>query len=140
MGVRFNVGILGYRNDNNCREFLEWWRDKCMKWCKWTTTNDGKCADQGYLNILHDEPNRFKNHLSCPHPGINYGPWKLGKHLFMEKNGKKIIDGRYNLICYHYHEFNLIDENTYFATGWKHSKNEKDTIYEPYFNLIRKYL
>jgi hypothetical protein len=138
--IRFNVGILGYRNDDNCKEFLYWWRDKCIEWCYWVTTSDGRCADQGWLNILHNEPNKFKNHFSCPHPGVNYGPWKLGKHFFSEKNNKKIIDGQFNLICFHYHEFNIINKNKYFPTGWKYTENEIKIIYNPYFKLIKEYL
>jgi hypothetical protein len=136
--VRFNVGILAYRNDECCREFLDWWFDRTMEWCEWKTMPDGRCADQGYLNILHDEPNRFKNHLSCPHPGINMGPWNIGLHKTTLKDGKPIVDGKYNLICYHYHEFRMIGDNSYHPTGWKHTDSDREIIYEPYFNMIRE--
>jgi hypothetical protein len=136
--VRFNVGILAYRNDKYCNQFLEWWKEKCLEWCKWETLPNGMCADQGYLNILHDEPEKFKNVLSCPHFGINLGPWNIGKHKIYTKNNKiKIDNDRCNLICYHYHEFMLL-ENGYFSTGWPHTKDDKITIYDPYFNLIQK--
>jgi hypothetical protein len=141
-GVRFNVGILGYRNDANCREFLEWWRDRCLEWCEWRTMPDGRCADQGWLNILHDQPERFKNVLSCPHTGINFAPWNVGKHIVTERNGKKIIDDKFNLICYHYHEFRTTGADSYYPTGWKLAQGDPvpvlKLIYEPYFVLIRK--
>jgi hypothetical protein len=70
----FNVGILGYRNDENCRAFLRWWEDRCLEWCEWRAMPDGRCADQGYLTVLHSQPGRFKGVLSCPQPGINLGP------------------------------------------------------------------
>lgn len=137
--VRFNVGILAYRNDEYCREFLGWWFDRCMEWCEWKTMPDGRCADQGYLNILHDEPDKFKNHLSCPQPGINLGPWNIGLHNITLKDGKPIIDGKHNLVCYHYHEFRITGPDSYFATGWKHTNSDKRIVYDPYFKLLKQY-
>ena len=135
--VRFNVGILGYRNDEHCREFLEWWADRCLEWCKWVTLPNGMCADQGYLNIIHDQPDRFKNTLECPHPGINMGPWNIAKYNITQKDGKPIIDNKYNLICYHYHEF-VMKENSYYPTGWKITNNDKKYVYDPYYWLVKK--
>lgn len=136
-GIRFNVGILGYRNDINCREFLEWWAERCIEWCYWTTTPDGKCGDQGYLNILHDDPNKFKRALSCPNPGVNMGPWNIGMHKITLNNNKPFVDGIHNLVCYHYHEFELVG-NGYHPTNWKITKTDKEIVYEPYFKLLLK--
>jgi len=135
-GVRFNVGILGYRNDNYCKEFLLWWKERCLEWCKWETLPNGMCADQGYLNILYDTPNKFQNHLSCPHPGINMGPWNIAKYKITKENNKLIVNDKYNLICYHYHEFRIL-ENSYYPTGWKHTQSDKKIIYDPYFELMK---
>jgi hypothetical protein len=137
-GVRFNVGILGYRNDVNCREFLEWWRDRCLEWCEWRTMPDGRCADQGWLNVLHDQPDRFKNVLSCPHPGINLGPWGIGRHTITLADGRLNIDGKHNLVCFHYHEFRMLGSDSYYPTGWKHTANDRRFVYDPYFALMAK--
>ena len=137
-GVRFNVGILGYKNDEFCKSFLYWWREKCIEWCKWETLPDGRCADQGYLNILHENHNIY-NSLSCPHPGVNLAPWSIGKHFVNENNGRKIVDGQYSLICYHYHEFKMTGLNSYYPTGWKLSNSDLKIIYEPYFKLIKQF-
>lgn len=136
--VRFNVGILGYRNDANCREFLEWWRDRCLEWCEWRTMPDGRCADQGYLNILHDQPNRFKGALSCPQPGVNLGPWGIGRHTITMENGRLLLDGKHNLVCYHYHEFRVTGPDSYYPTGWAHTASDRRLVYEPYFALVRR--
>jgi len=137
-GVRFNVGILGYRNDADCEEFLLWWKDRCLEWCKWTTLPNGMCADQGYLNTLHDEPEKFKNVLSCPHPGINMGPWNIAKHKITQDENGLLVDGQYNLICYHYHEFRMIGSTDYYPTGWAHTISDRHLIYEPYFKLMQQ--
>jgi len=135
--VRFNVGILGYRNDKNCREFLEWWRDRCLEWCEWRTMPDGRCADQGYLNILHNEPTRFKNTLVCPQPGINLGPWNLWRYYLLQRNGKIVLNNVWTLVCYHFHQFALSD-NKYHSTSWKLPKYAIEFLYESYFTEIKK--
>jgi hypothetical protein len=138
--VRFNVGILGYRNDEHCKEFLGWWREQCIRWCKWVTLPDGRCADQGYLNILHNEPEKFKNHLSCPHPGVNMGPWNIGKYKITREGNRPLVNGHYNLICYHYHEFRMIGTDSYYPTGWEHSASDRQIVYEPYFRLLQQFI
>jgi hypothetical protein len=135
--IRFNVGILGYSNDYNCIEFLKWWKDKCIEWCFWITLPDGRMGEQGYLNILHDDPNKFKNVLSCPQPGVNFGPWSFGLHSLSKQNDKILVDKKYNLVTFHYHEFRKINDNLYYPTGWKHSLKDKELIYDPYFNIMR---
>lgn len=124
---RYNAGFLGYRNDQNCRLFLEWWRDRCLEWCKWCAGGPGKCGDQGYLDILYT--NKFSGFLSCPSPGINLGPWKIAKHIITENNGNLIVDGKYNLICYHFHG---IDQNGKNGTGWNVSEHNTKLLYTPY--------
>lgn len=136
---RFNAGFLGYRNDKNCRSFLEWWRDRCIEWCKWKTISPGKCGDQGYLNILYDS-DLFSGFISCPHPGINLGPWKIAKHTITENNGKLQVDGKFNLICYHFHEFKLIDKFRYHSTGWIHSNMVDKLLYDVYFESVKKFI
>jgi len=136
-GIRFNVGILGYRNDERCRRFLEWWSERCIEWCYWVTTKDGKMADQGYLNILHDEPDRFPGWLSCPHPGVNLGPWNGWRYsLSMSPEGQVLLDGKWPLVCYHYHEFRMLPDGRYHPTGWKLSKGALGWIYDPYAKLV----
>jgi hypothetical protein len=136
--IRFNVGILGYKNNDKCKEFLNWWKQRCLNWCRWVTIpSQGMCADQGYLNILHDKPNKFKDVLSCPHPGVNLAPWNIAKYRISNKNGKIILNDKYNLICYHYHEFKLLSLSSYRSTEWKHTESDRQLVYDPYFKLIR---
>jgi len=132
----FNVGILGYRNDQNCREFLGWWEEKCLEWCEWRAMSDGRMADQGYLTILHSQPGRFRNVLANPQPGINLGPWNLAMHRTEEKDGKVLIDCRHNLICYHYHGYKNVGGNCVNDTGWEVSPWNMEHIYHPYHGLF----
>lgn len=132
---RFNVGLLAYKNDRNCREWLKWWQDCCVEWCKWRAEN-GKFAEQGYLNILHDQPQKFKGVAIPAHPGINLAPWNIMKHQISKENGKLLVDGK-TLICYHYHEFEIAGD-TYHPTGWTLPSNARPLLYDPYFRLVKK--
>jgi hypothetical protein len=132
----FNVGILGYRNDRNCREFLEWWEARCLEWCEWRAMPDGRMADQGWLSILHNQPNKFKGVLTNPQPGINCGPWNLALHTTETMDGKTILDGRHNLVCYHYHGYKNINGKCVNDTGWEVSPWNMEHIYRPYHELI----
>ena len=86
----------------------------------------------------NNEPNRFNGALSCPHPGINMGPWNIGMHTLTNENNSTIVDGKYNLICYHYHEFRMLNNNNdYFPTGWAHTDLDRQLVYEPYFKLMQ---
>jgi len=131
---RYNVGLLGYKNDENCREWLKWWQQKCIEWCHWHADN-GRFAEQGYLNILYDQPNRFKGFCAIKHPGVNLAPWNIMKHKIENKKGL-LVDNQ-PLMTYHYHEFEF-DINGYYPTGWKLPKGAKELLYDPYFKLIQK--
>jgi hypothetical protein len=126
---RFNNGIMGYRNDQDCVEFLQWYAERCLEWCEWHATADGKCGDQGYLTVLHSQPGRFKNVLSCPQPGINLGPWNLAMHTLEERGDRLVLDGDRNLVCYHFHGIAPDGRN---GTGWTVSDANAKLLYSPY--------
>lgn len=132
----FNVGILGYRNDDNCLSFLKWWQEKCLEWCEWIALPDGRIADQGYLNILQ-KSNQFQNVLICGHPGVNLGPWNLALHKTEIINNKIVLDGKYNLICFHFHGYKNINGACANDTGWLVSPWNMEHIYHPYHELIK---
>jgi len=135
---RYNVGLVGFRNDTNCETFLKWWQDRCIHWCEWTAGPNGAFAEQGYLNILYDKPNKFSGVLSCPQPGVNLGPWNIAKHQVSKKDGKLILDGKHNLVTYHYHEFKMLDGDNFYPTGWKVTINDIELLYKPYVKLYKK--
>jgi hypothetical protein len=135
---RFNAGFVGVRNDNSGRKFLKWWGNKCIQWCRWISTSDGRCADQGYLTALYKDNNMFPGFLSCPHPGINLGPWNIRKHRVSKVDGNIMVDDK-RLICYHYHEFKLVG-NTYHPTGYALRNSDKTILYDSYFRLVQSRL
>lgn len=98
----YNDGFFAVKDDTAGITFLKWWQDQVIEWCLWETGPDGRFLAEGYLNILHDEPDKFEGVLVCPTPGINMGPWTLHKHIIELVKGKPVIDGRHPLVCFHY--------------------------------------
>ena len=119
---RFNVGLVGIRNDHQGREVLQWWRHRCNEWC-FARFEDGKFGDQVYLN---DWPTRFKGVRVLQHPGGGVAPWNEEALTFSQVPGS---DGRLRLyvagqplVFFHFHglvpispqAYLLVKHNTYF--------------------------
>lgn len=96
---KYNVGWVGIRNDKNGQECLKWWSDSCLNWC-FDKTEDGKFADQGYLNEFS---HRFKSVKVLQNPGLNLAPWNVGNYNLSEKNSDLYLDKLYPLVFYHFH-------------------------------------
>lgn len=101
----FNGGCFSCRDDRNCRLFLTWWQDRCVEWCLWQTGPNGAFGEEGYLNIIVTEPNRFGGIHVSRHPGINLAPWNVKMHKLESWNGGFVVDGHFPLVCYHYQGF-----------------------------------
>ena len=72
---KFNAGFLCFRNDGIGKECLAWWRDNCFTWCH-DYVDDGRFADQGYLDLI---PDRFDRVKCIEHRGINLAPWNIAE-------------------------------------------------------------
>lgn len=132
----YNVGLLGFNDIPECREWLHWWQEKVIEWCKWVAHPQNGFAEQGRLDIFDKEPNKFKKIQITPHRGINYAPWHGVKYPLSVKD-KEIYVAEDKLICYHYHEFE-VRANGYHPTGWKLPPEAKHLLYDPYYELVTK--
>lgn len=104
---RFNGGFFSCKNDKLAKNFLEWWQNETIKWCLWEPGDNGRFGEEGYLNIIHEQPNKFPGIKVSTHFGINMSYWNMYKHK-LEKNNKRIIvDENFNLICFHYQGMKL---------------------------------
>lgn len=108
---RFNGGCFACKNDQYAAEFLKWWQEKTIEWCQWGQGPEGRFGEEGYLNIIHDEPEKFKNTVISSNPGINLAPWNLNKHTLERIEDGVLVDGR-PLVCFHYQGM-LIYNNQY---------------------------
>lgn len=100
---RFNVGLMGFRNDSRGRAVLQWWRERCNEWC-FARSEDGKFGDQMYLN---DWPTRFDGVRVIEHPGAGVAPWnQTGLQFSVGHDAQGAPQLRVNgrpLVFFHFH-------------------------------------
>ena len=100
----FNGGFFACKNDQRAAVFLTWWLERCVDWCHWEAGPGGRFTEEGYLNIIEDEPDRFDGVVVCPHPGINLAWWNVHKHeLKLKENGRVSVDN-VELVNFHYQD------------------------------------
>ncbi len=94
---RFNVGVLGFRNDANGLACLDWWRERCLEWCK-DVPEPGRYADQKYLD---EWPERFRGVVVAEHPGVNVAPWNWQTRRLAATGAQPTAAGQ-PLIVFHF--------------------------------------
>lgn len=133
----FNVGWVTFRNDIDGTSCLKWWFDRCVEWC-YGRHEDGKFADQGYLNWF---PTLFHGVKILDDPGINLAPWNLGNHQVHGDAGVVKVDGK-PLVCFHFADFIQLSSwhysaNTSGALIWLTPRLRR-LIFQPYVEILRK--
>jgi hypothetical protein len=136
----FNVGVMSFKNTQNGRNILRWWREKCIDWC-YSEPLDGKFGDQGYLN---DWPQRFEGIHVTNHIGIGVAPWNMASYNFsFDTQATPHVDLE-KIIIFHFHGLKLLHpclillmENTLY----KIPSSALEVCYLPYCkSLLRSYL
>ena len=93
----YNVGILGFRNDSAAWACLDWWRERCLEWCK-DTPEPGRFADQKYLD---EWPERFSGVVISENPALNVAPWNWSERALAVSGGAPMADGQ-PLVAFHF--------------------------------------
>jgi hypothetical protein len=131
----YNVGFMYFRRDPNGMKCVNWWRERCLEWC-YDRSEDGKFADQGYLN---DWPERFESVKILDTPGINLAIWNV-ENTRLSWNGKYVFADGKKLIFYHFHLFREISRRLYKTNlenyGLERNKILLGKIYQPYANAL----
>lgn len=104
---RFNVGVVGFRNDENGRACLDWWRERCLEWCK-DLPEPGRYADQKYLD---EWPARFPGVAIAAHPGVNVAPWNWASRR-LRVLGEELRAGEAPLIVFHFAQLRRLGPDT----------------------------
>ncbi len=95
---RFNVGWVGFRNDQRGTACLDWWGRSTLEWCR-DTPDAGRYADQGYLDWF---PKDFEGvSVLGPH-GLNLAPWNTAGSAIAADGGAVTVDGD-PLVFFHFH-------------------------------------
>lgn len=96
----FNVGLVGFRRDEQGLACLDLWRQRCLEWCDEWEGPEGRFGDQKYLE---EWPGRFSRCVIARAPGIGCGPWNLDeRRLDATRDGRLQVDGE-PLVFYHFH-------------------------------------
>ena len=141
--VEFNTFV----NDKNGYEALNWWADKCLDWCFYTTPGTTEWyGDQKYLNLF---PELFNGVMICNHYGVGLAPWniKLVEYAGVENNIpiiKVIATGEeYPIILFHFENVGFITPHILHVSSRTESLDLHKTIYDGYVNRLlenRKYI
>jgi hypothetical protein len=132
----YNVGWVGALNDRDGREVIEWWRQKCIEWCHDYVDGD-RFADQGYLDAFPQLSPRVK---VLGHPGANLAPWNVGNHAVSIVDGEVRIDGKWQLIFFHFQGLRR-DLGAFFFTSHRRyrapfSPAVRRHIYKPHIDEL----
>lgn len=112
---RFNVGLVGVRNDETGKACVERWAGQCLEWC-YFRQEDGKLGDQKYLD---EWPERYGGCVVSQHHGIGPGGWNILNYKVSVKGSTIFLD-EYPLVFLHFNFVNLISSR-YFGgySSWK---------------------
>lgn len=125
----YNSGFISFKNDNNGRACLSWWKKNCFIWCYDRCSEDG-FGDQKYLDKM---PKLFQNVCDINTEGVNIAPWNHNKYKFHIKQSRIFVN-RYPLIFYHFCGFRVLSRDEFALTF---DSLYVEQIHFPYIALIK---
>lgn len=130
---KYCVQFVTFRNDENGRKALEWWRERCLEWC-FARYEDGKFGDQLYLE---DWTTRFEGVHELQNLGGGIAAWNVQQYEFKKTGtgftGTEMATGKnFDVIFYHFHYLKLFTDNTVELGRRTLSKQVLDMFYKPY--------
>jgi hypothetical protein len=131
----YNVSWVSFRRDAAASRALDWWRERCLEWCR-DEPDNGRFADQGYLNEF---PTRFQGVRVLDDPGINAAPWNVHHASIAREHGHVTIDGR-PLLFYHFQGIRELEPGL-FEPGLEQYGATlrpalRDLVYRPYLEQL----
>ena len=126
---RFCVEWNSFRRDKEGIKCLDTWRKQCLDWCYYKLEGD-KMGDQKYLDSW---PNKYSNCHIIKEIGAGIAPWNYSQYEIIKKNNSISINNN-RLIFYHFHQFQILENNKFFRLGelYKSNKLEPNMLYEIY--------
>lgn len=133
----YNAGWLMFRRDPDGLACLEWWRERCLEWCR-DVVDEGRYADQKYIDRF---PSMFRNVRVVQHPGANLAPWNLDNVALDCTENTVRTNGR-PLIFFHFHGFKRIVAGIFDAGtsryGAKLSNVARSHVYGSYLRCVNQ--
>lgn len=140
------VQFVGFKNDTDGIEALNYWRESCIEWC-YSRAEEGKFGDQKYLD---DWTTRFNNVHVLQHLGGGIAPWNVQQYKFsnlsadrQEKNnyliGCEIATGKeFSAVFFHFHGLKFYDDDIVSLAdcGYEISKTVIELFYKSYVHEL----
>ena len=130
----YNVQFMPFKNNDNAKRILKWWRDRCIEWC-YKTPEKGLMGDQKYLDDWLD---RFQGVYVMQNRLAGLAPWNIQQYDI--KKGP-VSDGQ-RVIFYHFHQLTWFrnDKRDWFghpqAFIYELSEAVLNYIYRPYIQAL----
>jgi hypothetical protein len=128
----YNVGWLGFRNDERGRAVAQWWRDRCNEWCRDELDGD-RFADQKYLEQF---AKLFPGIVVLSHEGANVAPWNVERYSIVKRDGALFVKDGVPLVFFHFHGLRLFGRCAYLplhrAYGAPFRGVIRRELYRPY--------
>jgi len=132
---RYQAGLIGFKNDEEGREALHWWKTKCLEWCR--HEYDGhRYGDQKYLDEI---PRLFNSVKFEDNYGVNAAPWNCvyNKERSVEiRDEKPLINGD-EIIAFHFAcitIYSISEFDLWNLDKLEIPRNILRKIYRPYIN------
>lgn len=98
----FNLGFYAVRNSEQSIYFLNWWDDRCRRFC-YFETQFGLSTDQKWVSIA---PCFFQDLYVSFNLGYNVAFWNLQERQLTKKSQDNyFINGKFKLIFFHFSAF-----------------------------------
>lgn len=133
---RFNVGWVGFADDERGRACLDWWGARTLEWCS-DTPEDGKYADQGYLDRF---PELFEGVSILPSLGMDLAPWNTARFHITAHGDEVSVDGD-RLVFFHFHGLRRVGRwwvTSQLVYGAGMGAVLRDRVYAPYARALER--
>ena len=134
------VQFVTFKNNQEGRVVLEWWRNACLDWC-YNRFEEGRFGDQKYLD---DWPERFEGVYVSRNLGGGVAPWNMQQYEFEQLNdcirGRELkTNKRFPVIFFHFHSFVFVTPD-YFSPRPYYERNETSIVllFKPYVKEIKQ--
>ncbi len=134
----FNLGFFAVRNCDQGNYFLNWWDDRCRRFC-FFETQFGLSTDQKWVSIA---PCFFQDLYVSFNLGYNVAFWNLQERIISkDKYGNYFVNEKYPLIFFHFSSFDekspaLLSKRDFDNTNVGESVIELSIYYK---DLLDKY-
>ena len=134
MSGRFCVQFNYFKNDEEGRAALKWWRDSCIEWC-FDRYEDAKHGDQRYVDQF---PQRYKSLCIVKNLGAGIGPWNMNRYQYTDHS--LIFNGKEDdFVFFHMHGIKSEFKGNQLVLRCVDCRLNDDTeslFFEPYATLL----